>query len=76
MSKAIVLINVELGTEGYLLQKLKKTDHVKETYFVFGVYDLVVILEGGSQDVVKKTINTEIMELPEVRSSLTMIVAE
>ena len=76
MSKAIVLINAELGTEGYLLQKLKKIDYVKETYFVFGVYDLVVILEGESQDVVKKTVNTEIMELPEVRSSLTMIVAE
>ncbi len=76
MSKAIVLINAELGTEGYLLQKLKKIDFVKETYVVFGVYDIVVILEGESQDDVKKTITGEIREFPEVRSSLIMMVAD
>jgi len=76
MSKAIVLINAELGTEGDLLQKLKKIDFVKETYVVFGVYDIVVMLEGGSQDDVKKTITGEIRDFPEVRSSLIMMVAD
>lgn len=76
MPKAIVLINAEMGTETYLLQKLRSTPHVKEAYFVFGIYDLIAVLEANSIEALKETINEKIRALPEVRSTLTMSVVE
>lgn len=76
MPKAIVLINADVGTETYLLQKLRSTPNVKEAYFVFGVYDLVVVLEADTIEALKETITEKIRGLPEVRSTLTMTVIE
>jgi DNA-binding Lrp family transcriptional regulator len=76
MPKAIVLINADLGTEAYLVEKLRSLPQVKEAYFVFGVYDLVAVLEAKAMEELKEAITTKIRSLTEVRSTLTMMVIE
>ena len=71
-----MLINAETGTEPYLLQKIRSAPHVKEAYFVFGVYDLIAVLEADTIEALKETITERIRALPEVRSTLTMTVVE
>ena len=76
MPMAFVLINSELGTEEELVQELKRIENVKEVFFVYGIYDLVVKVEAEKTEEVKDTITWKIRRLEKVRSTITMIVIE
>ncbi len=41
MPSAFVLINAEIGSEDEVLKQLKSLPNVKESYVVYGVYDIV-----------------------------------
>ena len=51
-------------------------DLVKHVYQVYGVYDIVALVEGESMDKVKETITWKLRKLNGVKSTLTMIVME
>ena len=75
MPGAFVVINTELGGEQILLDQLRQLPAVKEAYIVYGVYDLVVRLEGNDLVEIKDDISDQIRKLDNVKSTLTMIVA-
>lgn len=75
-SKALVLINAGAGAEQYVLGEIKSIPNVTEAYVVYGIYDLVVKVEGKSLDEVKNTVTHRLRTLGRVRSTLTMLVAE
>jgi DNA-binding Lrp family transcriptional regulator len=76
MPMAFVLINAEMGSEESLIKELKQLENVKEVYTVYGVYDIIAKIESDSMEKVKETITWKIRRLPNVRSTLTMIVIE
>jgi DNA-binding Lrp family transcriptional regulator len=76
MPEAFVLMNAELGSEESIINELQKIDLVKNVYQVYGVYDIVALVEGDSMDKVKETITWNIRKLNGVKSTLTMIVME
>lgn len=76
MPEAFVLMNAELGSEESIVNELKKIDSVKHVYQVYGVYDIVALVEGESMDKVKETITWKLRKLNGVKSTLTMIVME
>jgi DNA-binding Lrp family transcriptional regulator len=49
---------------------------VKESYLVYGVYDIVAKVEADSMDKLKEIVTWKIRRLDKVRSTLTMIVVE
>ena len=49
-----MLMNAELGSEESIVNELKKIDLVKHVYQVYGVYDIVALVEGESMDKSKK----------------------
>jgi DNA-binding Lrp family transcriptional regulator len=71
-----VLINAEIGSEDEVLQELRKIGNVKESYVVYGVYDVVAKVEAESMDKLKEIVTWKIRRLDRVRSTLTMIVVE
>ena len=73
---AFVLINVEIGSEDEVLKELRKLSNVKESYVVYGVYDVVAKVEADSMDKLKEIVTWKIRRLDRVRSTLTMIVVE
>lgn len=73
---AFVLINVELGGEEEILKRLHSIEGVRESYMVYGVYDIVAKVEADDLEKVKDTITWQIRRLDKVRSTLTMIVVE
>ena len=75
-AKAILLISVDLGRENTVLNKLKSIRNVKEVHVTYGVYDLIVEVEAGSPEQLKKTVTYEIRALADIRSTLTMVVVE
>ena len=76
MPIAFVLINTELGAENELLKQLKTMEHIKYVYVLYGAYDLVVKIEAADNETLKKTISSNIRQLKNVRSTLTMTVIE
>jgi len=76
MPLAFVLINAEIGSEDEVVGELRKISNVKESYVVYGVYDLVAKVEADSMDKLKEIVTWKIRRLDKVRSTLTMIVVE
>ncbi len=73
MAVAFVLVNAELGTEEDVIREIRKLSDVKEAHLVYGMYDIMVKVEGPSVDKVKETVNTKIRKMDKIRSTLTMI---
>jgi DNA-binding Lrp family transcriptional regulator len=76
MPLAVVLINAEIGSEDEVVAELRKIGNVKESYVVYGVYDIVAKVEADSMDKLKEIVTWKIRRLDKVRSTLTMIVVE
>jgi DNA-binding Lrp family transcriptional regulator len=76
MPMAFVLINADLGAEEELLKSLRNLEFVRSVYVVYGVYDIIAMVEADTMEKVKETITWKIRRLDRVRSTLTMIVVE
>ena len=76
MPLAVVLINAEIGSEDEVAGELRKISNVRESYVVYGVYDIVAKVEAESMDKLKEIVTWKIRRLEKVRSTLTMIVVE
>jgi len=76
MPSAFVMINTEVGAEKEVLERLRKLTDIKESYAVFGIYDIVAKIEADSMEKLKEIIDWRIRRLDKVRSTLTMIVTE
>ncbi len=74
MGIAYLLLNVEPGNEAEVLNSVRKTDHVKEAYRIYGIYDSIAKVEGDQEEV-KETI-MKIRGLRNIRSTLTLTVIE
>jgi len=70
------MINTEVGAEKEVLERLRKLTDIKESYAVFGIYDIVAKIEADSMEKLKEIIDWRIRRLDKVRSTLTMIVTE
>jgi DNA-binding Lrp family transcriptional regulator len=76
MPMAYVLITTETGAVDNVLASLKKMDSVKETYMVYGVYDIIATVKADTMDKLKEIVTWNLRSLDQVRSTLTMIVVE
>ncbi|GBC73428.1 hypothetical protein HRbin04_00829 [archaeon HR04] len=76
MPSAYVLINCDLGSEEEIIREIKAIRGVKEVKGTYGVYDIVVKVDGNSMEELKDTITWKIRRLPKVRSTVTLIVIE
>jgi len=76
MPLAFVLVNVEAGTDKEVLDNIKQVPEVKAAYMVYGVYDIIVMLESDSLERLREMVSKRIRQLDKVRSTMTMIVME
>ncbi|MEM1557388.1 MAG: Lrp/AsnC ligand binding domain-containing protein [Thermoproteota archaeon] len=76
MVHAYVLINVEIGTENDVLNKLKEISGVAEAWIVFGVYDIITKVEAENSEKLKDFISRSIRKIEGVRNTLTLMPIE
>ena len=76
MHSAFVLMNAELGKEVQIVNEIKKIPQVKEAYPVYGVYDVLMIIESDSMESLRETITNHIRKLDGIKSTLTMIIVK
>jgi len=76
MPKAFVLINVESGSEGEVLDEIKKIEGVEEAYYSYGVYDIIAKVKADSMEKLRDTVTRKVRTIIRVRSTLTLIMME
>ena len=76
MHSAFILMNAELGKESSIVDQLKKIPHVIEVHPVYGVYDVLMIIESESMEDLREIITTQIRKLEGIKSTLTMIIVK
>ena len=72
MRRAFVLINTNPGTETVLQADLRKVEGIVGVHLVYGVYDVVVVVECESEEQLKDVIFSRIRTLKYLRSTLTL----
>ncbi len=76
MKTAFLLLNMELGYCKTVLVKLESHKEIKYVFSLYGVYDVLVKIECDTVEAIKDFIIEKIRTLPDVRSSLTMLVVD
>jgi DNA-binding Lrp family transcriptional regulator len=76
MPMAYVLLTTESGAVNSVLNSLKGMDFVKETYMVYGVYDILAVVKAETMDKLREIVTWNLRSLDSVRSTLTMIIVE
>jgi DNA-binding Lrp family transcriptional regulator len=76
MPRAFVLMNVESGSEDEVLKELKAVEGVEESYFSYGVYDIITKIRADTMEKLKEMVTRRIRTLSKVRSTLTLIMME
>ncbi|MBI3860049.1 MAG: Lrp/AsnC ligand binding domain-containing protein [Thaumarchaeota archaeon] len=72
MEKAIVLVNLAPGSEEHSISALKSIPGVLSVYQLYGLYDLLVVVEGKDDQTVKSVIADNLRSKPGVVSTITM----
>jgi DNA-binding Lrp family transcriptional regulator len=76
MPTAFLFVNVDAGAEKEIVKSLREVPEVKESYVVYGVYDVVAKIETDTMDRLKEVITWKVRRLDKIRSTLTTIVSE
>ena len=69
-----MMMNVDIGKESEVFEKVLNIDNVKEAYMVYGIHDIVAVIEAGSMDELRDLITNKIRKIDGVKSTLTAIV--
>jgi len=75
MSKAFVFLNCDIGAESKIINEMNKIAGVSEAVRVSGAYDIVAKISEQSKESIVNLVK-KIRGISNIRSSLTMIVAE
>jgi DNA-binding Lrp family transcriptional regulator len=73
---AYVTISSELGSEDDIRKELSSIEGVRESHVVYGVYDIVAVVEAESAEELNQIVFDKIRKLNRVKSTLTLIVVE
>jgi DNA-binding Lrp family transcriptional regulator len=74
MPSAYVMISTELGTEEQVVKALKTLPQIKETYIVYGIYDLITRVEFTDRQELNDIIIRKIRGTPRIRNTITLMV--
>ncbi|MDG7010482.1 MAG: Lrp/AsnC family transcriptional regulator [Nitrososphaerota archaeon] len=72
MERAIVLVNLSPGTEEQSISALRGMAGITSVYQLYGLYDLLVMVEGADDQAVKSIIADHLRSKPGVVSTITM----
>jgi DNA-binding Lrp family transcriptional regulator len=70
---AFIMMNVEVGTDRDVVNRLRTMKGVKEVYEVYAVYDIVALVEAATMVELNELVNSEIRKIGSVTSTNTII---
>ena len=76
MVTAYITISTELGSEDDVKEAIESIEGVRECNVVYGVYDLVALIEADTTEKLNEMVFNKIRKFEGVKSTLTLIVVE
>jgi DNA-binding Lrp family transcriptional regulator len=73
MSEAYILLNVNYKDQQRIIEEAKKISFVKAVKSVYGIYDIIVILESEDLQALKNTIDVSISNIKGITNLTTII---
>lgn len=75
MPGAVVLLNVEVGRERDVAQRLCALEGVERAYVVYGVYDVVVILSSETLEGLEALLMQKVRNFSGIRNTMTLLIS-
>lgn len=73
MPTAFVFVNTETGLESDVLRELKELESVKEAILVYGLYDIILLVEYTSMHNLKQFVTWKIRKMDKIRDTQTVL---
>ena len=72
-NQAYVLLNVEYKHQKDIINKAKSLSTVSNVKVMYGIYDIMVILESDDMGAIKKTIDVDLHELDGITNMTSLV---
>ena len=73
MNEAYVLLNVDYKQQKNIVDQAKKVPSVKEVKTVYGIYDILVILESANMQEIKNAIDVDLHNIDGINNLTSLI---
>jgi hypothetical protein len=73
MNEAYVLLNVDYKQQKNIIEQAKKMPAVKSIKTVYGIYDVLVVLESDSMQEIKNTIDVHLHNIDGINNLTSLI---
>ena len=72
-NQAYVLLNVEYKHQKDIINKAKSLSTVSNVKVMYGIYDVMIILESNDMGAIKKTIDVDIHDLDGITNMTSLV---
>ena len=72
-NQAYVLLNVEYKHQKNIINKAKSLSTVSNVKVMYGIYDIMVILESNDMGAIKKTIDVDLHDLDGITNMTSLV---
>jgi len=73
MNEAYVLLNVDYKQQKSIIEQAKKAPAVKSVKTVYGVYDILILLESENMQEIKNTIDVHLHNIDGINNLTSLI---
>ena len=73
MNEAFVLLNVDYKQQKNIIETAKKIPVVKEVKTVYGIYDVLIILESSNMQDIKTAIDVNLHQIDGINNITSLI---
>ncbi len=73
MNEAYVLMNVDYKQQKNIVEQAKKVPTVREVKTVYGIYDILVILESSNMQEIKNAIDVNLHNIDGINNLTSLI---
>jgi DNA-binding Lrp family transcriptional regulator len=73
MNEAYVLLNVDYKQQKNIIDQAKKVPSVKEVKTVYGIYDILILLESESMQEIKNAIDVDLHKIDGINNLTSLI---
>ncbi len=71
----MILLTLEPDVGSEVIEEIRKTDGVIETYFLYGPYDAYVMIEAADSAELQNIVIDNIRQIEGIRSTITCFIA-
>ena len=73
MNEAFILLNVDYKRQESIIEQAKKIPVVKSVKTIYGIYDILIVLESANMQDIKKAIDVDLHKIDGINNLTSLI---